>query len=406
MPASYYRPFFLVWLRLLYVTLGQPRAIWHISSVLLHLAVIVSVFLLALRLSKNWNGTLLATALFAIHPVNVETVAWVSAVSELLLTLFLVLCLYYYAARKNPISIISLLFATLAIFTKETGIVAIALILAYEWGQSTLKRAVAAAVPYLVPILLYISLRTSALSKTHVGLLADMSGRDMVMTWPRVLWLYAAHLLWPVHLGLFYDVPVETRLWPILLLLVTVPGVIVAILRCGASTRLGAAWFVITLAPTLALPYLHADNYVHDHYLYLPFVGLVLMTSGWLSRIRWSGTEILVACAVCVACCLVTMSDLPAWKDQTALFIRAIESAPQNPHAKNNLAVTYMNSHREADALPLLEQAIALSRPGFYGDAYYNLASCYQRLGRHEEALQYTAIWQQFMAQQAAQTRR
>jgi len=400
-PGYYYRPLFLVWLRLLYATFGRPGPIWHLSSVILHLAVSVSVFLLAHRLSGNWSGAVLATALFAVHPVNLETVAWLSASSELLLTLFLVLCLYSYAERKNLISFVSLLCATCAILIKETGVVAPLLILAYEWKQTSLKRAIEAAALYLLPVLLYFALRIAALGDSKVGLWTDLSVRGMILTWPRVLWLYAAHLLWPAHLGLFYDVPAETRLWPIVLLAAIALGAVLAILRCGKSVRVGAAWFFVTLAPAMALPMLHADNYVHDHYLYLPFVGIVLMMAEWFGMIRWSAPAILTACTSCLACCFVTRSDLPFWRDQTALFTRAVETAPLNPHAKNNLGVAYMNSHRETEALPLLEQAIALSRPGFYLDAYYNLATCYERLGRHAEAERYAAAWRQVMAQQA-----
>lgn len=201
-PAYYYRPVFLTWLRLVYVVLGPPGAIWHLASILAHLAVTVSVFMLIRRLTGDWKGATLSAALFAVHPIHTEAVAWVSSVSEPLLTVFLVLSVYYYVQRKSPISFISLLFAALAMFTKETGIVAIALIFAYEWTQTSFKRAISCAAPYLIPSLLFLSMRMNVLGKLSSGVPSDMSVGAMVLTWPRVLAVYAAHLVWPVHLSL------------------------------------------------------------------------------------------------------------------------------------------------------------------------------------------------------------
>ncbi len=140
-PACYSRPVFLLWLRLVDAVLGPPAAICHLASILAHLGVVVSLLLLLCRLTGNWKASALSAGLFAIHPIHTEAVAWISSVSEPLLTLFLVLCDYYYAGRKSPVSILSLLFAALAMFTKESGIVAPALILAYEWTRSNFKHA-------------------------------------------------------------------------------------------------------------------------------------------------------------------------------------------------------------------------------------------------------------------------
>ena len=120
-PAYYYRPVFLLWLRLVDATLRSPGPIWHLASILTHLGATVSVLLLIRRLIGDWKGAVLSAGLFAIHPIHSETIAWVSSVSEPLFTIFAVLCVYYYIERKGVISIVSLLFAALAMFTKRDG---------------------------------------------------------------------------------------------------------------------------------------------------------------------------------------------------------------------------------------------------------------------------------------------
>jgi hypothetical protein len=389
-PAYYYRPFFLIFLRLVYATLGPPGAIWHLASILAHLGATVSVLLLIRRLTGDRKAALLSAALFAIHPIHTEAVAWVSSVSEPLLTISVVLCVYFYVGRKGPVSLASLLFATLAMFTKETGLVIPALIFAYEWLQARVKDAVSGAAPYLVPALFFLFLRLCALGKFNTAAVPNMSVSGMILTWPRVLAAYTSHLLWPVHLSVCYDVPVETTIWQLLALMVVVAALIWVCRNCGENVRLGAAWFAITLLPALGIRYLLTDDYVHDRYLYLPSVGLALLASAGFSRLRLTSVKMPAVGVVVLTFCLGTTTDLRIWQNNETLFRRAVETAPQNPRAINNLADAYLNSHREAEALPLLEKVIAMRPLDHQG--YYNLFRYYRQTGNYAEAERYYDI--------------
>ncbi len=400
-PAYYYRPVFLLWLRLVDAILGPPGSIWHLASILAHLGATVSVFLLIRRLAGDWRGAALSAGLFAIHPIHTEAIAWVSSVSEPLFTIFVVLCVYYYIERKGVISMASLLFAALAMFTKETGIIAPILILTYEWMHSGFKRALEGSVPYAIPALLFAAFRVQALGTLNPQAPSSMSVSDMVLTWPRVLATYAAHLVWPVHLSLSYDVPIVTVIWPLLLLIVLAAGLVWAARGCSVNVRFGAAWFVITLLPALAIRYLLADDYVHDRYLYLPTVGIAIIAAVWFSKLRFTPLRIVAACALALALCIATRSDLRAWQDDTSLFRRALETAPGNVYAMNNLANAYLLSHHEAEALPLLQKVIAL-RPG-QRQGYFNMARYYHQIGNYEEEARYFAIFQQVYDTQQAQ---
>jgi hypothetical protein len=401
---GYYRPVFLIWLRLTYVMLGPPGAIWHLASILAHLGATVSVFMLIRRLTGAVkDATLAATlaaGLFALHPIQTEAVAWVSSVSESLLTVFVVISVYFYAGRKGPISAVSLLFAALAMFTKETGIVTLALIFAYEWTRSSIKDAMIGSAPYLLPALLYLAFRINALGQLGSGRPPIMSVEHMILTWPRVLAAYGAHLLWPVHLSVCYEDPIEkTAVWPLILLIIVVAGLIWAIRYCPRNARLGAAWFAITLAPALSLRYLNPGDFVHDRYLYLPFVGLALMAAVWLSRVKFDFPRVIAAAAVVLVLCVGTRLNLRIWQNEISLFGRAIETAPQNPFAKLNLAVAYINSDRGPEAVPLLQQAITLNPT--YWRTYYVLGQYYQHTGNDAEAQRYFAISDQVFNERA-----
>ena len=386
----YYRPVFLLWFRLLYAALGAPSSIWHLASILAHLVTTACVFVLIRRLVGDFKGAALAAALFAIYPINAEPVAWVSAAGDPLLTIFLVLSLFYYVQRKGPVSLPSIVFAALAMFTKEAGIVAPALILAYEWTRLRFKNAIVDAAPYAVPALLYIALRVNALGSPMKVAAPNISLGAMVLTWPRLLAVYALHLVWPVHLSLGYDVPVEKAFWPLLVLIAVITSLVWLLGRSCAKVRFGAAWFAITLIPSLAIRYIDQHDYVHDRYLYLPLVGLALMAAVWFARIRFTRPRVLVAGALTLALCWGTRANLRIWQNNISLFSRAIETDPRNPDFRNDLAVAYINAHRESEAYPLLKQLIEMY-PG-YADAYYNMGYYYQQIGNSEEAKRYYLI--------------
>jgi len=386
----YYRPVFLLWFRLLYAALGAPSPIWHWASILAHLGATACVFLLIRRLVGDFTGAALAAALFAIHPVNTEAVAWVSAVGDPLLTMFLVLTVLYYIQRKGPVSLPSILFAGLAMFTKEAGIMAPALIFVYEWMRSRFKHAVVAAAPYAVPVLLYLAFRVRALGTAVRVAGPNISLGAMLLTWPRLLVVYALHLVWPVHLSLSYDVPVQKTFWPLLFLLAVIAGLVWLLHGSCTNVRFGAAWFTITLIPSLAIRYIDGHDYVHDRYLYLPLVGLALIAAVWFSRIRFTRPGIVVAVTLALALCWGTRTNLRVWQNNISLFSRAIEADPRNPDLRNDLAVAYINAHRESEAYPLLKQLIE-NYPD-YADGYYNMGYYYQKIGNSEEAKRYYLI--------------
>ena len=386
----YYRPVFLLWFRLLYATMGGPGELWHLASIVAHLVATACVFVFLRRLTGEFKGAALAAALFAVHPIHTEVVAWVSASGDLLLTIFLVLSVYFYARRKGAISLPSILFALLAMFTKEVGIVAPVLLFAYEWIESRFKNALVSTLPYAVAALLYIAFRVNAVRSLMIAEDPAMSVGAMVLTWPRVLATYAYHLVWPVHLSPCYDVPVVTAMWPLLLLLVLIASLLWLLRGSCANVRFGAAWFAITLAPALAIRYITWHDYVHDRYLYLPSVGIALIAAVWLGRIRFSVPRALACCAVVLVLGLGTRLDLPIWHDNIALFRRALETAPGNPAVKTSLAEAYLTAHREAEAFPLLQQII--QQYPRKAVANYNMGLYYQQIGNPQAAEYYFSI--------------
>ncbi len=169
-----------------------------------------------------------------------------------------------------------------------------------------------------------------------------------------------------------------------------------AIRRFSGNTRLGAAWFAIALAPALAFRSLFPLDIAQDRYLYLPSVGLALMAAVWLSRVEFTLPVVIAVPALALALWAGTESNLRIWQDDISLFRRAVETAPENPIMKDNLATAYLNQGRPADALPLLRQVVAMLP--IYGHGYYNLGRCYHQMGNDAEAERYFSIADQILS--------
>jgi len=381
--TKWYRPLFLVWLRLCYVLFGPPANIWHLPSILAHVGATVWLFALIRRLTGNLRSAIASVAIFGIHPIHTEAVAWISAAEDPLVTMFLLACVYFYAGRKGLVSILSLLCALLAMFSKEVGVMAVGLIFVYEWIRSSLKPAISASIPYLVCTALYFAFRFNALGSFSGAAPKYIGLAMMILTWPLLIADYMVHLLWPVHLSMVYDVPLGTRIWPVLLLVVLVALAIWKLRRADSTIQFGAVWFVITLLPALMIWYFDND-FLHDRYLYLPSAGLAIMLSSFLARWRFKPSRIILLAAVAGVLCLVTLNGMPVWRDEVSLYERAIENSPRNTHVLSNLALAYAAQGKYTDAIRTLRHAIEIDAKDPV--LYINLAFCYRSVGDETDA--------------------
>ncbi len=389
--APYYRPLFLLWLRICYVVMGPLAPVWHLGSILLHVLITLGVFALARKLTGDFRASLIAAALFGIHPIHTEAVCWISDAQDLLVTAFLLGSVYCFAQRKGPLSIASLLLAVAAMFTKESGILAPALIFLYAQSRENWKSGLTAAAPYLPPALLYILVRAHALGPLANGGVPSMSVADMIYTWPMVLWIYVRNLVWPVHLSMSYSVHAIRSIWPWLVIAALLALVAWVLRKQSAEVRFGAWWTLVTLLPALAIRYLLAGDYVHDRYLYLPTVGLALLAAEFLRRVRWNVRWTAGLSVLGVLFAGVTLSESRIWHDDVSLYTRSIAVAPANTLARVNLAQIYMNTQRVPEALQLLQQAIALNPNESM--AYMQLARYYDGIGDYDSARHYYDLY-------------
>ena len=209
--SNFYRPILGVWYEVICSFGGARPWIWHLASVLLHVAVTLLVFRLAIAVLEKTFTAGVAAALFAVHPAHVEAISWASAMADPLWTLFMLLAVLGFLRwmeRGNPAwYAASWLAGTACIFTKETAVVMPAVLLATVLALRSRARpglpVLAATLPFFASAIVFLGLRQRVLhSFSHV--LTQASTAQMIFTWPAALLFYLRHVFWPPVVSPFY----------------------------------------------------------------------------------------------------------------------------------------------------------------------------------------------------------
>jgi len=372
--SSYYRPGFLLWLFINFRLFGLHAFCWHLSTLVLHLSATVLVYVLGLRLTDDECTAGFAGLVFALHPVHIEGVVWISGATDPLLTIcfagaFLAYVAYQERRAKPWLGVSLILFAT-AMLQKETAVIFPLVAVAYDWLFRRQKRA---EIPFLALTVVYLIMRRltfGSLGRT----LAPAPWATVVFTWPSLVWFYIRHLLWPMDLSLNYDLSYVTApgwrdFWLPLALLAILAA---ALWRWSQSNRMVALWSIWTalpLLPVLNLTVLPQGDFAHDRYLYLPSVGFALLVASAIRALpAGRGVQYAVIALIGSTYAYGLLDQSRYWADDLTLYRRAESIAPQNALVKNNLGEELFKEHRPAEAIPLLERALdgnATSRTAF-----------------------------------------
>lgn len=407
--GNFYRPLFLLWLRLNHAAWGLTPSWWHLTSVLCHVLATYLVFRVAQSLTRDRGIALLAGLLFGLHPAHIESVAWISGVTDPLMAVFFLGSLDSYiryedGKKKRWLGAAVAGFA-LALLVKETAIVLPFVLVVYAWprepGEKTSIRTAArhlatSLMPFLAMAALYLAARSSAIGG-FVPHRAAGGWKMMVLNWPSVLVFYLRHLVWPFGLSEFYpSLPTHVRageFWVSLLLVLLAAACAVGLirwLRWSPAMRCAVALLILPLLPALYFPALTPGDTLHDRYLYLPLAGFSILVAAALTElaatvgsrgalIRWGVAGVLV-----VGYSAGTFTQQLPWANDRRLYTRAVESAPDNNTARDNLADTLLDSGEYDKALPIYLEVLRRD-PNFWR-TNYNLGLLFYKTRNYPEA--------------------
>jgi Tfp pilus assembly protein PilF len=345
-----------------------------------------------------WRSALVAF-LFALHPLHVESVAWIAERKDVLCAFFWFLTLWCYARYAQQPGLGRYLLVVLGFgcgLMAKPMIVTLpfVLLLLDVWP---LRRANRLAIVWeklpLFALAAGASLATYiAQQRGHaVRLLSSLPAGLRVANALVTYIVYIVRTFWPAKLAVYYPYSHDLPVWRAVAAGVALAGITLLVLRWFRTypyLPVGWFWYLGTLVPVIGFVQVGGQSSA-DRYTYLPMVGLTIMLSwgaaDFVKRYpRARSVAAVLAVAACSACLVLTWLQLRYWANSGALFEHAVEVTTGNHIAHNNLAAYYLTQMRNEEAWGHVIQALRI-KPN-YAEAHVNLATILRRLGKADES--------------------
>jgi len=438
----------LTWLShaLDYQLFHQNPAGHHFTSLLIHAANAVLLFLFLMYATRRLGPSLFVAALFALHPINVESVAWVAERKNVLCTFFFFATLIAYCwYARQPDWRRYLVFAglfVLGLMSKPMVItLPFVLLLLDYWplGRIRGSHADATAAPLSKLVVEKLPLIALSAASAVITMQAQRAGGAMrstaqfslavrlenaVMAYAMYLW----KMIWPSHLSPIYPHPGDSLAgWQVGTSALVLLAVTAVALKFRARRYLltGWLWFLGTLVPVIGLVQV-GDQAMADRYAYIPLVGIFIMIAWGIADLADSKQIGLVVRVIPAACVLLALSfatnrQLGYWSSNYDLWTHAVavtgrnfiaqdnlggallwlgktdeaylhfqaaaEINPLDPMSRSNLGAYLQEHGHMAEAIEKYNRVITLtSDPGLLAATYANLGAAYRKLGEDEKA--------------------
>lgn len=442
--TNYYRPMMTLTYLVLWKVFGNTPLGFHLLNILLNALVVACVYYVGRELFQSHWTAFVAAAIFAVHPVHTEAVAWIASVPDLEATLFGLLAFYAYVKgpeinwKRQATIVICLLAALLA---KEPALMLTPLLIYYEHfvREDRRQTGFATKVKRYLPACLaasgYVILRISFLGKLAPVL------QHAKISWPQAFYSgfalvadYTRLMFWPATLSAFHVFHASNSIAEPRVLagigIVAACGVLVSLLHKRAPVAAFCiVWAAITLAPVLNARWM-AANVLTERYLYLPSVGICWL-AGWAAKRVWDflGTlgqrrmvlragMTVVGVVLLSLCVAKTLARNRVWNNDRTLYtetvktdpdsfvmhmnlgvayfstdlnasekelLRALELRPDSTNVLNALGCVYLQQGRYAESEATFQRAIA-AKPN-WTDPHFNYGRLLKKMGKNDEAL-------------------
>jgi tetratricopeptide (TPR) repeat protein len=378
------------------------RAGWHhFTNVLLHTVAEILLFLALAKMTGALWRSAFAAAVFAIHPLRVESVAWIAERKDMLSGVFFMLTLLAYLHYTRLPSLRRYL---VVVFVLACGLMSkpmlvtlpFVLLLLDYWPLDRIRgqfwMRLLEKLP-LVALSAISSIATLVAQKGAVGWTEDLPIFERINNAVVSYILYIWQMFWPARLAVFYPHP-ENALppWEIiasLLLLICITAIAIALRKQRPYLITGWLWYLGMLVPVIGLVQVGWQGRA-DRYTYLPQIGLYIavtwavadLTASWRRQRTILSVAALLVVGVLSFCAFVQTSY---WRDSETLFKRTLAITRNNDVAENNLGIVFLAQGKLDEAISLLQAAVAL-RPE-NSPAHENLAKALIQKGEVADAL-------------------
>ena len=384
----------------------------HWTNVELHIANTLLLFFILFKMTGAlWRSALVA-ALFALHPLHVESVAWVAERKDVLSTFFgmLTILAYIRYVKKRNLLRYSLvfIFLSLGLMSKPMLVtMPFVLLLLDFWPLERLKyyspkqssklfSLILEKISLFIPVI--ISSVLTILAQKEVGALYSFEALPITTRIANALISYNNYIIktiWPQNLAVFYPHPFGTlSLWYVFLAALAIAVISFFSIRSFKQhpyVAVGWFWYVGTLIPVIGFIQVGAQA-MADRYTYIPLIGLFIIAAWGMPDLlkKWHYNRIiLVIFSIIIIFAFSTRSyfQIRHWENSTAVFKNAVKVTENNWLAYNNLGLALMREGKLNDAVLNYKKALQI-RPD-YLTALDNIGIALHQLGRFEEALFY-----------------
>ncbi len=411
---------------------------YHLTNVLLHAVNTVLLFLVLRRMTGALWRSLMVAGLFGLHPLRVESVAWICERKDVLSVLFWLLTLWAYvryAQRRSsvePSSLCSnaprsrasfagssrlafdprrwpldyglaLVFFALGLMSKPMVVTLpfVLLLLDYwplaRWSRQNMCVLVVEKAPFFLLsaifcVVTYVVQKSFGMLKELASVSAPLSFSARLDNALVAYGRYLGKLFWPVNLCAFYPHPGHWPAKPVVLaglLILSISVFACVVWRRWPYCLTGWFWYLGTLVPAIGLVQVGSQS-MADRFSYIPSVGILLVLVWGAHQImkRWNHRGILLGTAggaLVLACILLTRYQIGFWKDGVCVWQRTIAVTENNYDAHNRLARAWFSQGRLDEAIRGFQEAVRLN-PHF-AEAYVGLGRSFAASKRVDEAI-------------------
>ncbi|KPA11908.1 Tetratricopeptide TPR_2 repeat protein [Candidatus Magnetomorum sp. HK-1] len=348
----------------------------HITNLIFHMLNCFLIYVFFYKVSGAYFPSLLLSLLFAIHPLHVESVAWISERKDVLSTFFGLLCLLYYSQhyiKRQTLQnyLIILIFFSLSLMAKAMLVtLPILMIFLDKWPLKRRdKYRYWDKIPMFIPVFA-ISLVTyfAQLQGEAINSLKEVQVSSRIMNALISIVKYLIKTIYPANQSILYPHPGnEISIWYALLSLIIIIGILLICLKWYSQKPfilLGFLWFLVSLLPVIGIIQVGSQS-MADRYMYIPHIGLFwafIWAGECLSKKNLLSKYILILLSFLAISGFTfkTRVQTHFWKDSISLFEESIANTKDNYILYNNLAIC-LYKKKSPKALDYLNKSIAIS---------------------------------------------
>jgi tetratricopeptide (TPR) repeat protein len=385
--SYYYRPVTYLSFMMDYVLWkGSPKG-FHVVNIALHLLFSCLLYLFVRDILGSSRAALAASLVFGLHPAATETVNFLSGGRNTLLCgVFLLAALL---SHRKDRQILTLLFLTLSVFSKEFGLLfpVIAALTDRTFPRAAHDRAkdIRAYSLYGAVMVFYLVMRTYVVGGSGLNLKLD-NLPDRLLLIPQIIVTYLKVMVIPYNLTVPYYIKMPVGIDSEMLMYTALLILIIACIyyfRRFRALSFCALWFFVSLLPVLNIIPL-GETVAAERYIYIALAGFAIFLGAVSERFhnRYSLAALIL---ISVLFSIVVINRNPVWQNDFNLFSDGVKKSPDSPFVHNNLGVLYLDRGRTNDAMNEFQISIKL-KPDYH-KSHNNLGNVYKAQGRIDEAI-------------------